>query len=217
MAYTPAPPVALDLWLPWVIPHAPGLPPIAARLNVLAAAIEFCERSRVWKYTPAAFAAELGVGTYAIPCPDQADAVIVEAVRYNGEALIEKTPDQLGELYPDWRNETPDAPVYYTALDQDSFTVVPAPSVDLAGALAIDGAYKPDRDGTTLPAILYRNYLEGIASGALARILAAPNKPWSDPQGAMFHGHEFNTAIAEASGEAITGFSRAPVRVRSAY
>lgn len=59
-------------------------------------------------------------------------------------------------------------------------------------------ALKPVDFSTNLPDELFQNWFEGILDGTLFRISAVPNKPYTNPQMASYHGARFRAAIGRA-------------------
>lgn len=203
----------LASFLPLVLPHAPGAPDIAAKQEILKAAIKFCDATRVWKaiLSPIDIVAE--TATYAIPAPAGSQCVVVEEVYYDGTQITPKTPDQLKEQYANWMTKA-GVPQFYFQLDPDNITLSPIPENALADGLVIRGALKPILSATTLPDMLFNQYADPIASGAIAALCAAPGKPWTNPEVAAFRAQLFQEAIDKTKTKVSKAFVRAPNRVR---
>lgn len=55
---------------------------------------------------------------------------------------------------------------------------------------------KPNRlSPYSLPSLLVDNWSDALRDGATFRLLGMPNKPWSNPQIAMYHGRRFRSQI----------------------
>lgn len=57
-------------------------------------------------------------------------------------------------------------------------------------------------------------YRDGIMDGALARMLVHPNRPYSNPGQAIFHGRRYKTAISRAKRNILTRNAKADVGFR---
>jgi hypothetical protein len=204
---------ALSAFLPFVLPHALGCPDFAAKQEILRAAIKFCEQTRAWKAVmdPVDIVAE--TATYAIPTPTGAQCVIVEEVYYDGIEITPKTPDQLKEHYPNWLTKT-GTPQFYTQLDPDNLTLSPIPEDALADGLVVRGTFAPARTATVVPDLLFNQYVDAIADGAIAELCATPGKPWTNPETAAYRAGLFQRAIDSTKAQVAKAFTRAPNRVR---
>jgi hypothetical protein len=197
---------SLSSFLPYVLPHVPGCPKMAAKEEVLRACIEFCEKSLVWKNTPAAINVVSGTATYAISVPSGGQVVKLEALYHNGERLDPMTTRDLEGLYTDWTTET-GTPLYYTQSVPTSVILVPEPDTSITSGLRFQGVYKPTRTATTVEDFLYNDYAEEIGAGAVARLLATHGKAWTNPEIAPWFIGRFNEGIRKASTKAGKNFT----------
>lgn len=60
----------------------------------------------------------------------------------------------------------------------------------------------PGPESIEIPDELWRRWSEALKDGALLRLYAEPNNPWSNPQSAGYHGGRFESAITLAAAEA---------------
>jgi hypothetical protein len=208
---------ALSAFLPYVLPHAPGIPKIAARQEVLRAAIRFCNETRVWRAVMPAVTIVGGTASYAIPVPTGGQVVTIESAKFNGDRIDPVSLDALEAGYPDWQTETSAEVQRYVQLDPDNLILHPVPLSSLTGGLVITASFKPTRTATTLPDLLFNEYADAIAAGALGLILAAQGKPWSNPQLAGYYSNQFGMAIGSASIQAAKSFTRTPLRTSPYY
>lgn len=112
-------------------------------------------------------------------------------------------PDALaegGEYDYALRFADPNNPVLTPATGVDAPSVAAPVTVDMVLCIA------PGPESTEIPVDLWRRFSEGLKSGAIARLLTEPNKPWSGPSAsqsvARFAGkyaRDLATATAEAS------------------
>ena len=204
----------LDSFLTNVRPHAPGVPDPTAFKNIRLAAIEFCERTRLWKY-------EDDYDVTAETCndllfaPNGSAIHDIEIVFHNGHELKARSTRDLDRLVPGWRtgDTSGGVPKYYTQIDMNSLRVVPA----MEGHIYICMRLKPSQDAKTLPDFLAEQYRECIGWGALARLLTVPGQSYTDPALAQYFEGKFAQKIDSLSIKGITGQQNAPKRTRGSY
>ena len=87
--------------------------------------------------------------------------------------------------------------------DPYKFTVYPTPSVDENDALTPYVAFGYDkRCNEYIPDIFSTQWYDVILSGALYRLMAQPNKPYTNPVLSAMHGRMFRQGIATARDQA---------------
>jgi len=205
----------LEAFLPYVEPHLLGAPLPGLLHEIRQSAITFCERTRVWKEAHAV-PLRAGVSAYEVPEPDteSGQVAILEEVRTADLLLQPQTPDDLKRRYQDWQTAT-GTPLYYTQLDPNHITLVPAPVAK--GTLSVRVCCKPDRSATAVPDFLFQHYAETIAHGAVARALETRGNPYGAPKLAVYHREHFERGIHQALMQAARGFTRAPLRTRAYF
>jgi hypothetical protein len=213
--------VALDRFLPLVLPHCPGVPEFTATRNLRLAAIEFCERTRCWRHLTTV---QIDTDGQAVAAPDYAAIHLIERATWeDGTPLTplqfshvdeQEVADTIGQL-----------PIYVTQATYNTVRVIPFKEGNLALSLflkPVNGedfaavAGEPTRDALdVLPEFIWTMHAEPIASGAIARILGQQKKPWTDLNLAMMHQMRFERAMDSHFAVALKGQHRA--RVRSTY
>lgn len=205
---------SLDEFLPNIRMYAPGVADPTAYFAIRQAAIEFCERTRAWRY-----ADEFDVkiddaeGLYA---PSSSVIHEIDNVWFDGVKLTPKTPEQLDTLVSDWRSgaaRPTGQPNYVTQLEQNTITLVPFG----AGTVKLALFLKPSQDADDLPDFLADQHRETIAWGALARILLIPNQSFTSPEMGSAFGQAFQGKLDGKSNLGITGQQRAPVRTKASF
>lgn len=81
------------------------------------------------------------------------------------------------------------------------------------GEYFIELAVCPPDDACELPAVLYHEHVDGVLSGARARIYRMGNKPWTNFQLADGYEKHFRETIGEAAVEANTHYMRGGIRM----
>jgi hypothetical protein len=202
----------LDAFLNKINPYAPGCAIPTAFNAIRDAAIEFCERTRLWRWED-----EFDVSASdaeAISTPYGSVLLDIEKVSFDGEPLEPKTVAWLDEHMNGWRTgAVAGQPKYLTQLELNTIRLVPGQ----AGTVNISVWLKPSQDCMDLPAFLSDQFREVIAHGALGRILMMPSQPFTNGDlGAGFLA-SFESKLTQLSGKGITGQQRARVRTRASF
>ena len=204
----------LDVFLPNIRLYAPGVADPTAYFAIRQAAIEFCERTRVWRFEDEFNVTEDDAeGLFA---PGGSVILDIDGVWFDGKKLKPKTPKQLDDTMPAWRSgaEKPTGdPSYVTQTAPNTITLVPF----RAGSVKLSLFLKPAQDAEELPDFLADQYRETIAWGALARILLIPNQSFTNPEMGAAFGQVFQQKMDGKSTIGITGQQRAPVRTRASF
>ncbi len=182
----------------YVLPYAPGCSTVAASRALIDSAIEFCRASYLLDETAEA-AVVAGSRSVSMVLADPALVPCwLMSARWNGADLEPATPDQLDAERPDWRTASAEAPRFVVGSPGTPGTLLltPAPTAD--GVLQATFAIAPARATRELPDVLLEEWAEGIASGALRRLLSMPSQPYSDPAAATAHGVRFAFAVDQA-------------------
>lgn len=182
---------AWDNYLPDVLLEAPGCPTPIAVNAVRSAAIELCRERNVWQETLAliALVAANPLVTIAVPVDSEISTILDVRFYPVGQTtgVVVSGPASemaLNALRPGWKDEantgtvnSPEVCAYPTPL---ALRIIPIPVVNQASAISITAALRPTRASTSGPDLLYTDYLDAICTGALAKLLAMGNKPWTD-------------------------------------
>lgn len=204
---------SLDAFLPSIRPYAPGVSDLAAYFGIRQAAIEFCERTNIWRFED-----EFDVSS------DQCEALMslpgseihmIEGVWFEGNKLEPITPEYLDERFPGWRagRDVSGVPRYVTQTEPNTITLVPR----TAGRVKLALFLKPSQDTDELPDFLAAQHRQTIAHGALANILLIPNQSFTNPELAGAFGQSFQSKLDGKSLIGSVGQQRARPRVRGQY
>lgn len=213
---------ALSLWLPFVLPYCYGCTDPLAEQAILSACIDFCNRSLAVQNVSTETTV-IGQPDYDIEQPSQLQLVKVLAVHYGNTRLravslemIQPANALRGESFGDW--DLPQGtPVEWCQRDltQPIVSVYPTPAEVVTGGITIKAALTPTRTATSVPDILFTDYCEDIAAGAIGRLLSMPNQPFSAPAIATSFLARFAAATTSAANTARTGRAAASSRVKS--
>lgn len=202
----------LDDFLKKINQYAPGVAIPTAYSAIRDAATDFCERTRLWRYedefTVSADEAE------AITTPPGSVLLDIERAWFDGNKLTPATVDWLDDRANGWRDGTlTGQPEFLTQLELNTLRVVPAQ----AGTIKISVWLKPSQDCTDLPDFLSDQYRETIAFGALARLLAIPGQPFTNPNMAAAFASTFEDKLSGLKNKGIIGQQRARVRTKANF
>lgn len=205
-------------WFDEVVSDVPGSPsPPLVTNAVRNAAIEFCDRSWVYRVELDPMPGEENVPDYALESPIK-KTVVVKVLRlwYDKKEIYPKTQDDLASMYAHWPSQA-GTPQWFTQRDPEVLLLVPMPAATLVDALSAQIAIKPSRVATCIDTAIYEKYLEEIAHGAKARLFAMSRKPWSDAKLQADHQAQFTDAIGRARVQAVRGHTRARLRMKAHF
>ena len=205
-------------FLPYVLPGAPKVSTLTAEFNVRLAAIEFCERTRIWRHM---VDTNLTANSPIVVCPDYAAIHEIERAFWNNEYRL--TPKSFTELPPGWESDQTAAPEIITQFEPDKVILYPFQAGNLTMSVFLKPragrnfvlSGSPMRDYyNQVPDFLLIQHAEAIGSGALARILVIPDQQWSNPTLAAYYLGRFNEACDRSFATNRAGQQRAPRRTR---
>lgn len=205
---------SLDTFLSSVRPWAPGVPDPTAYKAIRNASIEFCERTRLWKYEDDYDVTEEDCNS-GILTPGGSQIHDIEIVLFDGRELAPRSTRDLDRLLPKWRvgGNATGLPSYYTQIDQNTLRVVPARDGHLYVCLRL----KPSQDATDIPDFIANEYREVIAWGALSRVLTIPGQAYSNPELGTYYAEKFTQKLDRLSTKGTTGQQSAPKRSRARF
>lgn len=202
--------ISFDKFMPFILPFVAGCPTPTAYQALNSAAREFCERSFILQHTYR-ISAVAGQDLYMLESAPQQTAVALLYAGYGAKPLnIAATahvtdPDTLVGI--DGLSDLPEgAPTTALLRDTDPCSVavwpVPVDPLDERG-FVFKVALAPTRAATYLPDVLYKNWVDEISFGAVAKLQAIPGQPFSaDPTYAM---SMFARGVSKAKAEARRG------------
>ncbi|MDO6385581.1 hypothetical protein [Uliginosibacterium sp. 31-12] len=194
-------------WLNDVMPEVPGALLPVVEHAIRRAAQEFFARSKVWK-TDRTITPQAGVPEYSLsPSIDMTPVQIMSAGRLD----IYMTDEDMQRCFgTDWRTQTGD-PKDLLQLSPASVRLFPIPSEDGA-PITVSVAVIPSDSATGIPDEYAVRYRDGIAAGALARLMKSAKKPYTDEAKAAMYQGQFEAAIGQAISDRASGFGRARSR-----
>jgi hypothetical protein len=198
---------ALAKFLPYVLPHVQGCTLPFAEMAIRQSADEFCRKSRVLRETPDAIEVLPGQTEYEIS-PDTGGTVIYDVadVEISGQTLeaFEKN-----SAYMKWRT-------FFTLKKTGRETLLLLKTVPMQrGWMSLTLILVPEAGISTLPDPLFDDWREVLAAGALARLCATPNQPFTQLDLAQYQRGLFQDGVHAALVKATLGGGfKATLRVR---
>ena len=197
----------------FIRPGCIGAPEPLIDSCILKAAIEFCERTRMWREVNTV----QSTGNDPIPAPADSAIIKLEDARVDGRRLEPIAVADLGDMYPgqDWMTLDPCDPCYVTQMTPNAMMLVPSPAATVSVKLVMQ--LKPSQSAEHLPHFLYDLYQQVIADGAMAEILATPGQSYTNPDMAGIYSARFQQKLDTLSVLSIKGQHGAPVRTTPSY
>lgn len=203
---------SLDAFAPSVNQYAPGCPDMTLYFGLRQAAIEFCERTRLWRFDDE-FAVSVD-DSEGIIAPNGADIHEIEAVFFDGQELEPKSTSWLDGNMRGWRDgKLSGVPHYFTQTETNTIRLVPF----MAGTVGLHVWLKPSQDAKLLPDWMVDQHRETIAHGALSRILLMPSQTFTNPELAMVFSNKFQSKLDRLSATGFAGQQRAQTRTRATF
>jgi len=183
-----------DALFPYVQPYLPGCPEVVMRGHIRDAAIDFCERSEVWRYTFGPETTEDGERDYLIPVLSGALLENLTAFYLDGEEI-----PRVSDLYTSVPPSHPTGkPLSYSLLSDQMVRFYPTPD----GAYAFSGTavLKPSLSSRAMENFIFETHGRHIACGAIASLAAIPEKEWSNLDLAAVYAAKFHRYSDDAKG-----------------
>lgn len=218
--------MATDLtdWSPDILPDIPTVPIVAIISAVRDAAVEFCEKTHLWKVDLTRISVVADTQDYTLTPPASSALVIVDNVKYkqNGQdddqfVTLDPISKEQQNLFQsgNWIFATAPTPSQYWVdnVDKD-LHLIPIPEDASTSGLLVHVVLKPSATCTTVPDFLYDDHRKAIASGALSNLYAKKGMSWYDPKEAQVYGAMFANDCNNAAIKRITGATKRPLRVQ---
>jgi hypothetical protein len=207
-------PVKYEDFLPHVLPFVPNCLDEQAIIAVRSAAIDFCEESLVLQQDLREFEVYEGEAKYKLYAPADYLPHFVLGLYYDGRELPRLSQVALDQQTgSNWRQAV-GTPRTFTQFDPDSVVLFPCPGANDYGTISGRLAIVPKRTSTTVDALLFDRHLDAIVRGAVARLMATPNQPYTDLKSSQTYSQMFRMAALKARLSVQQGYSRAPMRAR---
>jgi len=213
----------MKLWedlLNEVMPYVENCPLPIAKHQIRNAAIEFCQRTALWRSELDRINITTNIHTYDLHTEITIDQAI-SAIDYayitesSGETnLTITTEDSLKITNRVWRVLTSTKPESIMLLDTDNCRLYPIPEVDISNSLVIGLILKPSRNSAGLPDWIFEQWAEAIAHGAKARLFGMKSRSWYAPDEGVDEQADFDISVQDATIRVNKGHSRQNTQVK---
>jgi hypothetical protein len=198
--------VTWDDFSPFILPHVPDCPDATVEHHALLAAIAFCRHTHAWQQPLAALTGDGSETSFQMVRPTDAEVakIISVAVTEPGLAGTDAglPPPISGAQH------IMDGMLGLIAFTTNLRTLVVWPAQPAGTSIIATVSLKPSLTAATIPEDLFAHYAQDIAAGALATILAMPNKAWTDLPTAAVRAAEFNARKAAVARIVERGFAK---------
>lgn len=209
----------LDDFSPFVLPYVVGCTTPMFEQALRSTAIEFCEKTDIVQQVVSTGVAE-SVGEYYVEVP--ADMLLARVMQvYYGQSklsLIATThvdiPFALRGSVDD-QDPPSNTPLYAYQIEpgSSSFWLYPLPDRTDSTLLTVRASFSPSRDAAQLADVLYDNWVDPIAAGTIAHLMAMPGQPFTSPAAAEYR-LRFLSGVASARAESRKGRTLSSTRVQ---
>jgi hypothetical protein len=194
--------ITLDTFLTYVLPFVPGCSDPMAIQALRLAATDMCNRTDIVQRV-ITMDATTGVSAYPIPVPANMNLNRILSVDWQGKRLSPATPDAvasdvavrgiaIGTASP----RTGDPAIYFQALPtDDTFLLYPIPDSTVVGGLTIRASFAPNNAALTVDDVLFDDWVETVAAGALQRLMAMPGQQFTDVHASAINRATFEGGI----------------------
>jgi len=204
-------------FFPFILPFAPSAPDPLVEQYARQAAIEFCRRTRVWRYVQQITIT--GIESEIIAAPAQSEIFEIESAHFKSASDLNwRKLDRVAyeDINPDLMNATVTELSVPQAISQFGFdTVTIAPRA--AGIVRVVSYLTPKINAEEVPDFIFDRFPMVIADGALSHILMLPGQPYTNPNLGALKAGLFNQACDANFSMNIRGQQRAPARTKASF
>ncbi|MEY5145611.1 MAG: hypothetical protein RL745_980 [Actinomycetota bacterium] len=209
-----------DNFFSWVLPEVAGCPEITAIQAIRDTVIDFCEKTMIHQADHDPVSVTAKIPDYDLETPVTGTRIVkVMKAWHKGEELIPSAPDQvrdptvynqrIGGVVPSYST-----PKFFIQKDPNSISLLPIPAESVSSALTMRVALAPLRSSTGCDDQLFEQWVEQIASGAVAKLQLSSGKPYSNPQAASVNQARYMAGVNAARQMAVRGWNRSSLSVQ---
>lgn len=198
---------------PLVVIHTPMVPSPIIEHHILLAVRELCTQCRVWQTDISL--TTTGATTEALTAPLNTEIVdplpkasyFVSSTATTGRPIELRAMGQVIERDPSWASRT-GTPEWFVLPDLNKVILIPKPPT--AAVVKFRVCLRPTLTATSFDDRVGSYFNEQIARGALARIFAMRNRPWTDLPSAADYRAQWEQDKASASVTGPDQYGRVP-------
>lgn len=208
-----------EAFFPYVLPEVPGVAEPVALLAIRNACIEFCEKSLILTRDHDPVTIEPGVVDYDLSPPSGYLVVKVQKAWVENNQIDPVAPDFVRDaavynrLFASYQS-APSTPTAYLQKEERLISLWPVADKQYPNGLTMRVALKPTRSSEKIDDVIFEEYAEAIASGALTRLMSSAGKPYTNLEMAVVHQAKFQQGINVARQRAGHGHVRSNLSVK---
>lgn len=209
-----------ESFFPYILPEVPGAPEPIVLMAIRNSAIEFCERSLILTRDHDPITLRPNVIDYDLEPPIKETLIMkIQQAFLNGTKIDAMAPDFVKDAATynrryDGYESAPSLPKAYLQKSEREITVWPVPDKVYRNGLTMRVSLKPTRDSDQVEDVVYEDYAEVIAAGALFRLMSSAGKPYTNLEMAAVNKVAFDRGVNTAKLRANTGHTRANLSVK---
>jgi len=193
---------SLDLFIPYVEIHCRGASEPLMLQYLRLSAQEFCQRSQIVQETFLT-GTVAGDDEVSIETPSQQQFVRLHSVQWKNVSLSLVSTDDAPTHAHESDSGSPRV-AYLKAPTTGPISLYPIPDTTESDVLSARASFAPTLTATQVTDVLYTDWMEVIASGAIARLQDIPDQPFS-ARGPSVHLAKFERGVNAAKHEARRG------------
>lgn len=203
-----------DMFKRDIIMLAPSCTESVAKHMVMQTVIDFCNNSRWWRYTTDPMDVTAGEKSYQIEVPNGTDPVAIVAAWYKSRPLAILGWSSKNRAQPYNLDDRRGSPELVTQDIPTEAVLSPVPDVSETEAVVLQIALRPQRNATGADGEMLDRWYDAILNGALARVYAIPNQPFTSPDAAMARQKLYLLDLTKAKIDANKALTSASLRVQ---
>lgn len=200
------------LFYPFILPDVGECPNPTVDHALVQAAREFCARTSVWREWCDPFTAPGSQQRFDFDLPTQSELVAAKRCTINGKDIR-----VLGSshLPPGWsRGSSVLREAALIHIDLDEYFLYPMPST--GDEVEIETAVKPTLNAAGVGDVVYEEFAETVAKGALYRLLSSPGKTYTNVGAAAMARAAFELGVSSAANKSFRTTAMSDRKVRKA-
>ncbi len=176
----------LSVFYPFIRPKLTGVPDLVLDRAILDTCIQFAEESNIISFTLGPINTSAGVATYVLPLPAQSSIGMVDKAWVGTRQLGLTAPQYIQDptaIFGTVGTETRPVgiPRSLYIVDDETVGLYPAPDATNAKPLSVTLSVRPLITATQVDDVLFTDWPEYIAAGAIWRIASQPGQVYTNP------------------------------------
>lgn len=131
-----------------------------------------------------------------------------------GPAIVPRQPTELDAEFPGWPKYL-GLPRWFFLPTETTIRFVPAPHEARNNAISLRIALAPSSDACEIPPVEFQRHRDVLVHGALERLYALPQKPWSSAELTAFHRELYEGGLRRAGIRSHKGNTKAATVARA--